>query len=370
MTLDRDRSAFGQRVWADATLENLGPGSVFYEVSGGCPWPLSITVAPEASTPIDEGRNDWTGDLDLLKDILTPQPILADGHQTFLPEEWVDLGRMPCFMNRAYAELAEGGSVHQRVAWDTDAYMGMPPVPGAYAVTASNLFTRGTPPELVGPPSGDTISVTLSLTVEGEHIAWLSPEQAIDELLSDNRFVGLLALVPRNRWVGSEMTFERDRWVATLAIGTSAADPDPATTLIGVVDARTGAVVDVQLEVQSSETSGLEVAEQRLRELTGSACSGGAFVTFGILPDLLERAKALGPTANTWITETFWVGGRDAALASLGGEVMYARDAEAWVLLYGEHGPYAQQLQRIDIEGISLWAKGNQVSSLDPSNCQ
>jgi len=256
VTLDRDRTSFGQRVWASATLENLGPGTVFYEVAGGCSWPLSITATTDSPWDPDLGRDDWTGDLDLLKGILVSRPTDPNRRLSFVPEVWVDSGPGVCLDSRLYQELPEGESVEQRAAWDADAFMGMPPAPGTYAVEASFLFTRGTPPEMSGPPTGDTVSVELPLNVAGEDVPLLSPGVAVDALLSDNGFVQLLAGLPSHRWTGSTMTFEGDRWIATLSVGTSAADPNPATKVTGVVDARTGAVLDVQLEQRSADPGG------------------------------------------------------------------------------------------------------------------
>ena len=246
VTLDRGTTTFGERVWADALVENLGPGVVFWEHGGGCEWPVVIRVVPdvpgEAPNP---GRDDWPGHLGILKDTLTPESSIPDQQLSFVAEELVgtDAG-IGCFSIWVTEELAEGADVNHRAAWDSDAYMGMPPVPGAYSVEVTFRFTRGAPPE----PNGDRelVTVTLPMVVEGEVVDWLSPEQAIDALLSDERFVDLLADAPLDQWTDHYISFEEDRWVLTLKLGTTAADPTPHTALIGVVDARTGVVLEVR----------------------------------------------------------------------------------------------------------------------------
>jgi hypothetical protein len=210
------------------------------------PWPVAVTATPDAPTALEDGRDDWPGDQSVLKDVLTPEPLSADRRRTFVAEERVDSGIEGCYLVGATEELPVGVAVRHRAAWDTNDYMGMPPVPGPYAVDVTFSFTRGSDPELRG--ADQVVSVTLPLGVEGEEIDWVSPGEAIDALLSDERFVDLLAGAPRDRWVSQGMAFEDDRWVATLDIGTSAADQDPDRRLVGVVDARSGAVIDVRLE--------------------------------------------------------------------------------------------------------------------------
>ena len=247
-TLDRGSTAFGDRVWVDAVVENLGPGVAVWEHGGGCEWPVAIRVAPDtAARALDAGRDDWPGDLGILKRILTPDDPVQP--RFFLAEERVgtDMGN-GCFAIRVPEELPEGGAVDHRAAWDTDAYMGMPPIPGVYTVEVIFTFTRGAPFETA---DRQMVTATLPLTVEGQHIDWLSPEQAIDALLSDERFVDLLADAPRDQWLHNSISFEEDRWVVTLKLGTSPVDPvDPVpdAALIGAIDARSGLVLEVRRE--------------------------------------------------------------------------------------------------------------------------
>jgi hypothetical protein len=254
VALDRDSTVFGERVWADATVENTGPGVVFWEHLGGCPWPVVVTVTPDRPTALEQGSDDWPGDQRILKHALTAEPDFPDRHRTFLAEERVDSGAGGCYTIAVTEELPDGEVVRHRAAWDTGDHLGMPPVPGRYTVEVTFSFTRGARPETHG--DREMVSVTLPLAVEGEGIDWLSAEEAIDGLLSDERFVDLLADLPRERWTSQYVAFEDGRWVVTLHVGTSAADPEPDATLIGVVDARTGAVLDVRLEVRMVAPAG------------------------------------------------------------------------------------------------------------------
>jgi hypothetical protein len=250
LTLERDRTEFGQRLWADATVENLGPGSVYWDAS--CAWPVFITVAPRTPTGLDMGREDWPANLDLFKSVLTPEPYSPDRHREFEAEAVVNAGSSggcppavdPDDLPDS-PDVPEGTSISHRAAWDSADYMAMPPPPGLYNVNATFSFWRGTFPE--GQPDGEpqTIRATVSLVVEGEEIGWLSPEQAIDALLADPRFAEVLAATPPSRWADYGIAFDRDSWVVSLDIGTppgNLSEPD----LVGVVDARTGRVLEIE----------------------------------------------------------------------------------------------------------------------------
>jgi len=251
LTLDREATVFGERVWAEATVENVGQDTVTWQHAGGCPWPGAINVSPNTPSTLDFGRDDWPGDLGVLKHALTQELFFADRHRSFVPEERVDTEVDGCWAISVTAELLAGASVTHRAAWDTDDYLGMPPVPGSYTVEVAFGFTPGARYD----PTGERqqVSVTLPLLVEGDDVDWVSGELAIDALLSDESFTDHLAThAPRDRWTSHEIAFDDDRWIVTLNVGTTAADPDPRVMLVGVVDARTGVVLDVQLETSAS----------------------------------------------------------------------------------------------------------------------
>lgn len=254
-TLDRDSTSFGQRLWADATVENLGPDSVWWQYHGDCLWPADVTVRPTVPTPIAEGRDDWPGELGVFKGTLIAdeQPISPDRRRSFVAEERVESGGIGCFMTLDNAELPAGASAGHRAAWETDDFMGLPPVPGRYTVEVTFEFWRGAAPE--SPPDTEprTVSVQLPLVVEGLIADWISPGVAIDALLSDDRFVTLLAQYPRELWRGGDMAFQDDRWIATHDFAETVTDLVPVATLVGVVDARTGTVLDVRVDEPQSD---------------------------------------------------------------------------------------------------------------------
>lgn len=256
-TLDRDRTTFGQRLWAEALVENVGSNSAWWRHLGMCPWPVEITVAPETPTAIDEGRDDWPGPLGILKGslIADEQPVLSDRRRSFVPEERVDSGSIGCFTVLNNEELPEGASISHRAAWDTDDFMGMPSVPGRYTVEATFELWRGAAPE--GPPFDTepmTVRVEFPLVVEGPDVDWISPGVAIDALLSDDRFLALLAEAPPVGR-GGAMAFRNETWIVRHHVATSDTDLEPVATLVGVIDARTGAVLDVRLEDYASDDS-------------------------------------------------------------------------------------------------------------------
>lgn len=250
VTLDSDRTSFGQRLWAEATVENIGSEPAWWRHLGMCPWPVEITVAPEEPTPLDEGRDDWPGNLGIFKGVLTPEPIVPDRRRWFVAEERVDTGNMGCFAVLVNEQLPEGASVGNRAAWDTDDYMGMPPAPGRYTVEATFELWRGAGPE--GPPHDTepmTVRVAFPLVVEGLDVDWITPELAADALLADDRFAGPLADLPRERWGDRDIAFEDATWVISYVIRRAGTEPPvPEATVIGVVDARSAEVLEVRTE--------------------------------------------------------------------------------------------------------------------------
>lgn len=250
--LDRGRTTFGERVWADVTVDNLGPDSVWWLYHGECRWLVEVTVRPDVATPIDAGRDDWPGDFGIFKDGLIadeqPPSLIPDRRRAFISEERVESGSLSCFAVLGMAELAEGDSATHRAAWDTDDFKGMPPAPGRYTVEVTFGFWRGTEPDL--PPNAEpqTVALQIPLVVGGPDEDWISPGLAIDALLVDARLLAVLEEHPRELWRGGEIAFEDGTWIATYWFANGEADEEPSARLVGVVDARTGQVDDVRLE--------------------------------------------------------------------------------------------------------------------------
>lgn len=250
--LDRGRTSFGERVWADVTVGNLGPGSVWWLYRGECIWPVEVTVRPDVATPIDLGRDDWPGDFGIFKNGLIadeqPPSLIPDRRRAFSAEERVESGSLGCFAVLGTEELAEGDSATHRAAWDTDDFKGMPPMPGTYTVEITFEFWRGTEPDLPPDTEPETVALQIPLVVEGPEVHWISPGVAIDALLADARLVAILDEHPRELWRGGEIAFEDGTWIATYWFANARADDEPSARLVGAIHARTGQVEDVRLE--------------------------------------------------------------------------------------------------------------------------
>jgi hypothetical protein len=258
ITLDRDTTVFETRVYATAEITNIGEGSVFWGHSGTCAFPASIHARPDGSEPLPYGRDDWRGDDGVLKDV-TLYDVVDGGEPAygFGLEEWLDSeGMFGCTTDLRISELPAGETLTHRVAWDTVGPYGMPPAPGAYTVDGVFAFmSRGAYPEGDADLDEFSVSTTLSLAVLGPERDWISPGEAFDAVLSDEMYRSYLANVPRTRWTQSDISFQGDRWVTSLHFGRSEAGEEQ-NALVGVVDARTGTVLEVRVEEREPPPGG------------------------------------------------------------------------------------------------------------------
>lgn len=261
IALDRDRTVFGQRVLATATIENLGADSVYWGHSSTCVHPASVTARPNDPVRLGPGRDDWPGDEGILKLVTVDQRLTeSDPEFGFLPEEWLDQeGSFGCTTDFVVSELAAGASLVQRRGWDTLGHHGMPPAPGVYTVDASFTFiSRGEPPAFADgePDEFPAIGTTVPLIVEGTEIEYVSPGEAVDALLSDQGFRSLLADAPRNLWVQSDLTFMGGQWEMVVYLSASSREVEPVEALVGIVDARSGVVVEAVREPRTRPPGG------------------------------------------------------------------------------------------------------------------
>lgn len=251
IALDRDRSVFGQRVLATATIENIGADSVFWGHSGSCVYPASLRVYPDDPVRLRDGREDWPGDDGVLKRVTVIEGLGdLDPMFAFLPEEWLDFeGNVGCTSDLVISELAAGDSLIQHLGWDTVAYYDMPPVPGSYTIDAAFAFmSRGAYPTGDASPDEFSVELTLPFEVGGSDVDYISPGEAIDALLSDAAFRAHLAQAPRSRWLQSNIKFVNGRWETALYLTRSGADVEPVGAIVATVDARSGVVLDVALD--------------------------------------------------------------------------------------------------------------------------
>jgi hypothetical protein len=259
LAIDRGTTSFRQRVTATVTIENIGVDSVFWGHSGTCVFPASIIVYPEVRERLRHGRTDWPGDVGILKSVTVDERLsTVDLTHAFSPEGWLDFeGNMGCTSDLRISELPAGGTLVQLLEWDAYGYYGMPAEPGVHTLEATFSFmSRGMPP--TGDEEVDSFSVRagLALTVEGADVEYVHPGEAVDALLEDSAYRGLLADAPRGLWIESDLDFIDDRWEAVLYLSASDTEVEPVRALVGVVDARTGEVLDASFEQRTRPGDG------------------------------------------------------------------------------------------------------------------
>lgn len=247
ITLDRGQTVFGQRVWAEVSVENIGDDTVHWGHSGTCDWATYIAVAPTFDVvPAPYGRDDWTGDVEILKRLVVDNR--ASETQYLTPEPWVDFeGNWACTTDFVADTIAPGERLTHRAAWDTMAAHGAPPVPGEYAATATfSYLNRGPAPVDAGDMA--RIEVTVALDVDGAPPAHLSAGEALDALFEDATYQLRLAEAPRERWLSHELIYEDGTWSFTLYLRGKDSEIEAVERLIATVDAFSGVVLDVRVE--------------------------------------------------------------------------------------------------------------------------
>ncbi|MGH2456405.1 MAG: hypothetical protein ACRDHD_09130 [Candidatus Limnocylindria bacterium] len=239
LELDRSRTSFEERVWAELTIENIGPDSIFWGHSGTCAWAGQVLAVPEDRVPVPYGRTDWPGELGILKNItvLDRAPDLA-----FAPEAFVDSeGTMGCTTDYVSSELPPGEVIRSRFAWDSVGVNGMPARPGTYAAVATFTYEGRGSSRPINPAAPPEVAIQLPLAVDGTDAPALAPGQAVDAVLADSRFTSYLANAPRSRWTGSQIAWQDGTWVMALGL------EGPSEAIVARVDPVTGSVASVTL---------------------------------------------------------------------------------------------------------------------------
>ncbi len=254
VTLDRDRTEFGERIVAETMVENIGSDVVFWGHSSSCVHPVSIRVRPDDPESPSYGREDWPGDSGVLKQVMVDKRTTgSDPEFSFLPAEWLDSDEnFACTSDLQVSELAPGESLPQQLGWDTLGHYEMPPPPGSYTVDATfHFMSRAAPPR--GEVGTDAFSVhlTVPLAIDGPEVDYLGPGEAVDALLADPAYQAQLADAPLRRWLQSDIEFADGRWETALYFKASATEVEPVQALVATIDARTGAVSDVGRETRS-----------------------------------------------------------------------------------------------------------------------
>ena len=243
LTLERDRISFGDRTWADVTVENIGADIVYWGHSGTCVFAAGVTAFPDLPEEVPYGRDDWPGDSGILKTI-TVDSRAFPGHG-FTPEGWVDFeGNVGCTSDLQISEINPGEVVTYRAAWDGDAPYGRPATPGSYRVDATfNYMSRGAPPAGDLGTAENAVIVSVPMNVDGAAIGYLAPGEAVDRILEDPSFQAHLADAPRRgRWLESALTFQDGSWVLSLYL------EGPTEAIVATVDAVSGEVIGVEID--------------------------------------------------------------------------------------------------------------------------
>ena len=242
LALDRMHSSFGERVWADVSVENIGSDVVHWGHSGSCAWPAGVMLTTDAVVP-DYGA-DWPGEAGILKRITVDDPdVWLFG---FAPEAMVDIeGHWGCTADLVPDEILPGARLSHRFAWDTVGMNGMPPPGGRYV--AESVFAYQGRGDV--PPSeedfGKQISVQVSLDVEEPAREYVTPGEAMDALLGNETFIRLLADNPRTQWNSSTLQWVDESWQLEIA------QEAPYGPLVATVDAITGSVSGVEVRPRS-----------------------------------------------------------------------------------------------------------------------
>ena len=240
LTLDRNRVSAGERVWADVTVENIGIDSVWWTHSGTCAWGAGVTVDPPVVGPFDEGRDDWSGDLAIVKELAT----WDDFQVGFTPADWVDATQnFACTTDAVRDEVEPGVALMHRAAWDAYGAFGLQPRPATYSVVATFAYDgRGAPPDYSqGEIPKRTVSVAAELVIDGHGAEYVSPGVAVDHVLADEHFIEALDEAPRSRWSGIDLEYQDGTWILQIDLHS------PAEAIYAIVDGASGEVqlVDV-----------------------------------------------------------------------------------------------------------------------------
>jgi hypothetical protein len=258
LTLDRDRIVYGERAWADVTVVNTGSDNVYWGHSGTCEFAASVDVITTVPVDLGYGRDDWPGNLGILKLITVTSNeyghpegrSLAPGEAVagFTPEPWVDVdATVGCTTDLVTDEVVPGAQLTYRAAWEGDGPHDVPLRPGAYVVeSVFSYLNRGAAP--VNETPWKHVAVDVPFSVEGLPVDYLGPGEAVDRVLGDASFLALFEDAPREHWNGSTLWFEDGVWVMRLyreRLGGAA--------ILARVNAISGAVLTVELDPDPPE---------------------------------------------------------------------------------------------------------------------
>jgi hypothetical protein len=199
--------------------------------------------------PLDPAGKTWDGIAGEFKRYALEQGYREGGAPAAAPG-WVNAVPNPCGQGNGDQTLAPGETARVALSWPAALLKGIPALPGKVPFTVSVLHDKGLeftfPPDWKGPVGGiipdyRVLSVDGTINITGDPPDVLTPGQAIDVVLADDRFTKWLGKQPRKSWA-----------VANVYLTETAMGGDngsfwnvelfraPRNSAIGSVDATTG----------------------------------------------------------------------------------------------------------------------------------
>lgn len=256
LELTADQGTHADRVWGRVTIENRGSDNVYWQ-SGGCGHPARIGAIPVEPWTLEWGRG-WSDEVrQTLKSSsvlsATPEEFERPPIPEFTPAEWVDReGNFACTTDWKLGTLTPGATATYVAAWDHVGPYEMPVPPGAYRISGMfRYYGRGSePPDNVDALQPEArVGATIDYEVRGSLPDYISPGEAIDAALSDDRFFQQ-ATQTRDRWLGSRVEFGDDAWLFSVDLG------EPEESLIATIDPVSGRVTDVSVVPRTEPPDG------------------------------------------------------------------------------------------------------------------
>ena len=206
VTVSSSDVAPGGDVTIDVTVRN--DRSVAVTIGPGYCGALA-TMYAELPVPLDPTGQDWNGIEGRFKEYALTQGLREGGAPMSQPG-WVYANANPCKDESPDTVLEPGDTLTDSMTWSALLVTGVPALPGEVPFTVSISYdpTGGPPsypPDYKGPygmltPLYQQLTVPGTIRIAGDAPAVLSAGQAIDAMLSNQRFTNWLSRQPAKTW--------------------------------------------------------------------------------------------------------------------------------------------------------------------------
>jgi hypothetical protein len=196
----------GGNVTIDVTLRN--DRSVAVPIGAG-PCGSFATMYAELPVPLEPVGRDWEGVEGTFKQYALTEGLREGGSPMSRPG-WAYANGRPCDDASSDTILEPGDSLTESMTWSAELVKGVPALPGVVPFTVGVAHDpTGAPPSYPpgykGPLASwsrmyQQLAVTGTFAIVGEAPSVLSAGQAIDVMLSDNRFTKWLSRQPASTW--------------------------------------------------------------------------------------------------------------------------------------------------------------------------